>query len=44
LPGGVVTLPGDGGSAGMVPKKFWNLTTFFDIQFKNTSNLIQGVI
>ena len=24
----------------MVPNCFWNLTTFFDIQFKNTSNLI----
>jgi hypothetical protein len=37
--GGGVTLPGDWGSGGMVPKLFWNLTTFFDIQFKNTSNL-----
>ena len=28
------------GSGGMVQKKIWNLTQFFDIQFKNTSNLI----
>ena len=37
--GVVVTLPGDGGSEGMVPNFFWTLTTFFKIQFKNTSNL-----
>ena len=29
---------GEGG--GLVPISFWNLTHFFDIQFKNTSNLI----
>ena len=31
---------GGGGAGGMVQKSFWNLTHFFDIQFKNTSNLI----
>ena len=42
LPGGggaVALLPGDGGS-GMVQKRFCRLTKLFDIQFKNTSNLI----
>ena len=35
-------LPGGGGlgAGGMVQIFFWNLTHFFDIQFKNTSNLI----
>ena len=35
----VALLPGGGGS-GMVQIFFWNLTHFFDFQFKNTSNLI----
>ena len=29
-----------GGGGGIVQTIFWNLTHFFDIQFKNTSNLI----
>ena len=29
-----------GGAGGRVQNLFWNLTHFFDIQFKNTSNLI----
>jgi hypothetical protein len=29
-----------GGGAGMMQILFWNLTHFFDIQFKNTFNLI----
>jgi hypothetical protein len=39
LPGVVVTLTGDGGSRGMVPTIFRNLTTFFDIQFKSAVKL-----
>ena len=35
MPGG-----GGAGSGGMVQNFFLNLTQFFDIQFKNTSNLI----
>ena len=35
LPGG-----GKGGKGGMVQILFWNLTHFFDFEFKNTSNLI----
>jgi hypothetical protein len=31
---------GGGRGGGMVQLYFWNLRTFFDIQFKNTSNLI----
>ena len=34
-----MTLPGGGGS-GMVQIFFWNFAHFFDIHFKNTSNLI----
>ena len=34
LPGG-----GKGGKGGMVQILFWNLTHFFDFEFKNTSNL-----
>ena len=34
-------LPGGGkGGRGMVQFFFWNLTLFFDFEFKNTSNLI----
>jgi hypothetical protein len=33
-------LPGGGGAGGMVHFIFFNLTHYFDIQFKNTSNLI----
>ena len=34
-------LPGGGkGGRGMVQIFFWNLTHFFDFEFKNTSNLI----
>ena len=41
MPGGANSGAGSGaGSGGMVPIFFWNLTLFFDIQFKNTSNLI----
>ena len=46
LPGGVVvqdeTWQGGGGAGagGMVQFFFWNLTHFFDFEFKNTSNLI----
>ena len=41
-PPGNLSKPGGegGGAGGMVQLFFWNLTHFFDIQFKNTSNLI----
>ena len=39
--GGANSGAGSGASSGgMVPIFFWNLTLFFDIQFKNTSNLV----
>ena len=41
MPGGANSGAGSGaGSGGMVPIFFWNLTLFFDIQFKNVSNLV----
>ena len=30
----------DNEGGGLVPNCFWNLTLFFDIHFKNTSNFI----
>ena len=42
-------LPGGGGAGGIITRGWgfrhgtiflWNLTPFFDIQFKNTSNLV----